>query len=66
MDLTTAYGDFARSVRSGCDRSTDRRAVLIQDEFELKEPCDLAWGLTTDAEITLQKEWIAELKLKGQ
>jgi hypothetical protein len=65
VDLTTAYGDFAKSVVRGV-KMIDRRAVLIQDEFELKEPCELAWGLTTDAEITFQKEWIAELTLKGR
>jgi len=65
VDLTTAYGDSAKSVLRGV-KMTARRAVLIQDEFELKEPCDLAWGLTTDAEITLQREWIAELTLKGR
>jgi len=65
VDLTEAYSAFAKSVRRGV-ALMDRKAVLVQDEFELKEPCDIAWGLTTDARITLRKEWIAELDLGGK
>ena len=30
-----------------------RKAVLIQDEFQLSRAVDLAWGITTDAELEL-------------
>jgi hypothetical protein len=65
VDLTEAYGEFAASVRRGVVLA-DRKAVIVRDEFELKEPCDIVWGITTDAHITLRKEWIAELKLNGK
>ncbi len=66
VDLTEAYAPFAQSVLRGVQMTYDRRAVLVRDEFDLKEPCELVWGITTDAEITFQKEWIAELSLKGK
>jgi len=65
VELTDAYDEFAHSVLRGV-ALIDRKAVLVQDEFELKGPCDIAWGLTTDARITLRKEWIAELELGGK
>jgi hypothetical protein len=43
-----------------------RRAVLVQDEFDIKTPCELAWGMTTDAEIEIEKGAVAVLKLKGK
>lgn len=30
-----------------------RRAVLVQDEFELTGNCEVAWGMTTDARIRI-------------
>jgi hypothetical protein len=65
VDLTEAYGQYAQSVRRGV-ALPDRKAVLVQDEFELKGPCDITWGITTDAQISLKKEWIAELRLGGK
>jgi hypothetical protein len=29
----------------------DRKAVLVQDEFDLAKSCEVAWGMTTDAGI---------------
>ena len=43
-----------------------RRAVLVQDEFEIKTPCEVAWGMTTDAEIDIKEKTVAVLKLKGK
>ena len=40
-----------------------REAVLVQDEFEIEKPCELVWAMTTDAEISLKKEWIARLTI---
>jgi len=65
VDLTEAYDAFAKSVRRGV-ALVDRKAVLVQDEFEMKGPCDITWGITTDAQISLRKEWIAELHLAGR
>ena len=41
-------------------------AVLVQDEFEIDKPCDLAWGMTTDAKIATEKGGVAALHLKGK
>jgi hypothetical protein len=43
-----------------------RRAVLVQDEFEMKKPCELAWGMTTDAQIEVKRGTVAVLKLQGK
>ena len=43
-----------------------RRAVLVQDEFEMIKPCDVVWGMTTDAEIDVKQGTVAVLKLKGK
>ncbi len=66
IDLTGPYGEFARSVSRGVAVVEGRRAVLVQDEFDLKTPCELAWGMTTDAEIGIEKGSTAVLRLKGQ
>jgi len=65
VDLTEAYAEFANSVRRGV-RLVDRKALLVQDEFELRGACDIVWGITTDAAISLRKDWIAELDLDGK
>lgn len=44
----------------------DRKAVLVQDEFEIEKPCEVTWAMTTDADITVEKEGIAKLALKGK
>lgn len=43
-----------------------REAVLVQDEFEIEKPCEFIWAMTTDAEISLEKEWIARLTIDGK
>ncbi len=66
VELTEAYQEFARSVSRGMAMIEDRRAVLVQDELDVKTPCELTWGVTTDAEIGLRHETVAMLKLKGK
>jgi hypothetical protein len=66
VDLTEAYAAHASSVRRGVALVGKRRAVLVQDEFELGAPCELVWGMTTDAAITLEKPGVARLRLKGR
>jgi hypothetical protein len=66
VDLKGAYEEFARSVSRGVALVEGRRAVLVQDEFDIKTPCELAWGMTTDAEINVEKGSIAVLRLKGK
>ena len=52
IDLSSAYQRLAKGVRRGV-MMLDRRRVLVQDEFVLEKPVDVAWGMTTAAKITL-------------
>lgn len=66
VDLTSAYKEFASQVTRGVAMVKNRRAVLLQDEFEIHTPCEVLWAMTTDAEIYQDKMTIAELRLKGK
>ncbi|MHC4259575.1 MAG: heparinase II/III domain-containing protein [Planctomycetota bacterium] len=66
VDFTQAYKDFAKKATRGVAMLENRRAVLVQDEFEVEKPCKVAWGMTTDAEIEQDKPTTAELSLKGR
>ncbi len=55
LDLSSAYKDHARNVTRGVATVGGRRAVLVQDEFKIDKPCEVAWGMTTDAKITVEK-----------
>jgi len=66
VGLTEAYKDFVRSAVRGVALVEGRRAVLVQDEFQLTKPCEMAWGMTTDAEIDVKQGTVAVLKLKGK
>ena len=66
VDLTSAYENFAKKVTRGLAMTDAREAVLVQDEFEIEKPCELVWAMTTDAKISLEKEWIARLTIDGK
>jgi len=66
VDLTQAYKDFAKKATRGVAMLENRRAVLVQDEFEIDKPCEVAWGMTTDADIAVRKGGSAALSLKGK
>ena len=66
IDMTAAYAESALKVHRGVAMVDGRRAVLIEDEFELKKPCDILWGMTTDAEIEVKPDGSAELTLEGK
>jgi len=66
IDLTSAYEKFSKKVTRGIAMLGGREAVLVQDEFEIEKPCELVWAMTTDAEISLEKEWIARLTIDGK
>ncbi|MFC1557906.1 heparinase II/III family protein [candidate division KSB1 bacterium] len=55
LDLTPAYKEFAQKVVRGVAVIQDKRGVIVQDEFELNTARDIAWGMTTDAEISIEK-----------
>jgi len=66
IDLTSAYEKFAKKVTRSVAMLDGRKAVLVQDEFEIKKPCELVWAMTTDAEISLEKGLIARLTIDGK
>jgi hypothetical protein len=66
VDLTSAYKDFASKVTRGVAMVDGWRAVLVQDEFKLKKTCELVWGMTTDAEITIEEKSVARLALRNK
>jgi len=66
IELTEAYVGLARSAQRGLAMIGGRRAVLVQDEFDLSKPCELAWGMTTDAQVEVKERTVAVLKLKGK
>ena len=51
VDISSAYAPFGRKVVRGVRMMPGRRSVLVQDEFKLLEPLEVAWGMTTDAKI---------------
>lgn len=66
VDLTEAYKEFAEKVTRGVRMVDARRAVLVQDEFEIEKPCEVVWGMTTDAEIEVEAGAVARLRLDGR
>jgi len=66
VDLTSTYEKYATKVTRGVAMVENRRAVLVQDEFELKEPCEVTWAMTTDAKINIEQKSTAVLTLKGK
>lgn len=65
IDLSEAYKSCSRRTVRGVAVVENRRAVLVQDEFELAGQCDIAWGMTTDADIKLAGN-TAELTQDGK
>lgn len=66
LDFTSAYKDFASLALRGMKVVENRKSVLIQDEFTLSKPAELAWGMTTDATIQLVNSKQAELTIGTQ
>jgi hypothetical protein len=53
IDLTEAYRPYAARATRGVAMVGSRRAVLVQDEFEMNEAAGIVWGMTTDASIII-------------
>ena len=68
IDFTTAYKKAALKATRGLKLICDRKAVLIQDEFELTgdKGAEITWAMTTDAKITIKSKTLAELTLDGK
>ena len=65
LDLTSAYAPTSTKTLRGVAMLPGRRAVLVQDEFDLAKPATITWGMTTDAEIAIKGNE-ATLSLKGK
>jgi hypothetical protein len=63
VELTSAYKKFANKVTRGVAILENRRAVLVQDEFDIENPCELVWAMTTDAKIDIKERDTAVLTL---
>jgi len=63
VDLSSAWSNHAASVVRGARLVGGRRAVLVQDEVELREPCDVLWGMMTSATIDVASEREAVLTI---
>ena len=66
IDLSEAYAANASTAHRGVALVADRRAVLVQDEINISQPCELLWGMTTDATIALEEANTAHLSLQGK
>jgi hypothetical protein len=66
IDLTSAYEKFSKKTTRGVGIVSDRRAVLVQDEFEIEKPCEVVWGMTTDADIKVEEPATVRLGLRGK
>lgn len=66
LDLSSAYKNQARSVLRGVASIDGRRSLVVQDEFALKAPTALTWGMTTDATIELAGTNVAMLSQNGK
>ena len=68
IDLTSAYKKAASKATRGLRLVCDRKAVLVQDEFELTgdKPAEITWAMTTDAKIAIKSKTVAELTLDGK
>ncbi len=66
VELTSAYKKFANKVTRGVAILENRRAVLVQDEFDIEKTCELIWAMTTDAKIDIKEKDTAVLTLGGR
>ena len=53
IDLSAAYAHSSKKTIRGVKIIGNRKALLVQDEFQLANSCEVTWGMTTDAAIEL-------------
>ena len=66
VELKSAYSKFSKYTVRGISLVENRRAALVQDQFYIEKPCEVLWGMTTDAEISIDKPTAAELSFEGK
>jgi heparinase II/III-like protein len=65
IDMTEAYPDTMKKITRRVELIDKRRAIVIRDEFEPKTKSQIAWGMTTAAQIKT-KGTSAILSQKGK
>jgi len=66
IDLTSAYAEFADKSTRTVSLDLRNQSVHVQDEFNILKPCEIMWGMTTDARIDLGENGSALLRLDGK
>lgn len=62
LDLTEAYKDFSSKTARTIRMIDNRKAFLIEDDFNLIKTTDLAWGVTTANSIEILRGGKAHLR----
>lgn len=66
VDLTNVYKASVISAFRGLKMFNNRTAVMIQDEFELREESVVYWSAHTEARIEIINEKLARLVMNGK
>lgn len=66
IDLTEVYRDRADKVVRTVAMVDNRKAIQVNDSFELKQAGEILWGMMTDADITINADGSATLTRAGQ
>ena len=66
IDMTAAYPGLADSVVRSVEVTSGRKSVVVQDVIKLRDGAEIAWGITTDAEIEIENGRKAILRLGGK
>ena len=66
VDLSNVYKASALSAYRGLKVFNNRSAIMIQDEFELREESVVYWSAHTEARIDIINEKLARLVLNGK
>lgn len=66
LDLSRAYAGQALKASRTVSLVAHRSAVLVEDRFSLDTPAACTWGMTTDAEITIESGQRAVLRQDGK
>lgn len=66
LDLSDAYKEFATQVVRKVSLQEKRRKVLIEDMIEVRSDCTVTWGMTTQAQVNIVSDRVAELTKDGR
>jgi len=66
IEIDGAWDEFSDRIIRGVRLLNERTALLVQDEFNLTESCEVTWGITTAAEIEIREDGAAILTQDGK